>query len=91
MEISKSDIVRSLAGHDRGMCFFVLERDGDYVLLANGRERTIEHPKRKKIKHVARVPWNDSRVAGKIQSGDKVLNSELRKALATKAANETVI
>ena len=87
MEIAKSDIVCSLAGHDRGLYFFVLDRDGDYVLLANGAGRKVEHPKRKKVKHVARVPWSDSRVAGKIRNGDKVLNSELRRALATLTAH----
>ena len=42
----------------------------------------MEKPKRKKRKHVELLPRRDSRVADKIRSGDKVLNSELRRELA---------
>ena len=45
MEISKSDIVISLAGHDKGKLFYVLDTDGVYVTLANGKQRKVETPK----------------------------------------------
>lgn len=82
MEIGKSDIVRSHAGRDQGKLFYVIETDGAYVLVANGKERRLERPKRKKLKHVRKVPRAESRVAAKILSGEKVLNSELRRDLA---------
>lgn len=82
MELSKSDIVLSTAGHDMGMLFFVIDTDGVYVSLANGKERKLEHPKRKKVKHVRIVLRPDSSVAAKIRSGDQLLNSELRRELA---------
>ncbi len=82
MEISKSDIVLSEAGRDKGMLFFVIDTDGVYVSLANGKERKIETPKRKKIKHVRLVLRPDSSIVGKICSGEKLLNSELRRELA---------
>ena len=82
MEIHRSDIVLSEAGRDKGMLFFVIDTDGVYVSLANGKERKLEHPKRKKLKHVRLVLRPDSSVAAKIRSGDKVLNSELRRELA---------
>ena len=82
MEIGKSDIVLSVAGRDQGKLFYVLETDGAYVLVANGRERRLERPKRKKLKHVRKVPRAESRIARKIASGEKVLNSELRRDLA---------
>jgi hypothetical protein len=91
MDISKSDIVLSLAGHDRGELFFVIAEDGDHVLIANGKGRTVDDPKRKKRKHVRRVARIDSRVANKLRQGDKVLNSELRKDLAVYKANDPVI
>ena len=83
MDISKADIVISLAGRDEGKLFYVLETDGTYVTIADGRGRKLEHPKRKKLKHVRRVSRTESRVAEKIRSGDKILNSELRRDLAT--------
>ena len=81
-EISKSDIVISTAGRDRGKLFYVMGTEGVYVLIANGKDRKLEHPKRKKLKHVRFVTRNESRVALKIRGGDKVLNSELRRDLA---------
>lgn len=82
MDISKSDIVVSLAGRDKGQYFFALECDETYVYLVDGKGRKLEKPKRKKRKHVQLVLQNDSRVAEKLKSGDKVLNSELRRELA---------
>ena len=82
MEIGLSDIVRSIAGRDAGKLFYVVETDGVYVLIANGKERRLEKPKRKKLKHVRKVPRAESRVARKLLSGEKVLNSELRRDLA---------
>lgn len=82
MEIGKSDVVQSIAGRDQGKLFYVIETDGAYVLIANGKDRKIEKPKRKKQKHVRKVPRIQTRVAGKLLSGEKVLNSELRRDLA---------
>ena len=83
MDISKSDIVISLAGRDKDKLFYVIEIEDNYVLLADGKGRKLENPKRKKLKHVRRVTRTETRVATKILNGDKVLNSELRRDLAT--------
>jgi ribosomal protein L14E/L6E/L27E len=53
MELKSGSVVRSKAGHDKGLWFAVLACEGDCVLLANGRQRTLEHPKRKKVIHIA--------------------------------------
>ena len=83
MDISKSDIVLSLAGRDKGKLFYVMDTEDNFVLLADGKGRKLENPKRKKLKHVRRVSRTETRVATKILNGDKVLNSELRRDLAT--------
>ena len=83
MDISKSDIIESLAGRDKGKYFYVIDVEESYVLIADGKGRKLENPKRKKLKHVRRVTRTETRVAAKIQNGDKVLNSELRRDLAT--------
>ena len=77
-----SDVVEATAGRDRGKLLFVLAIEGEFLLLANGKDRPLEKPKRKKCKHVRKVLRPDTRVALKIASGDKVLNSELRRDLA---------
>ena len=82
MNLYRADIVQSLAGHDKGEFFFVMDLDDRWVYLANGKDRTAERPKRKNRKHVRKASRIDSLVVSKIHSGDKVLNSELRRTLA---------
>ena len=77
-----ADVVISAAGRDKGKLFYVLEADDTWLYLANGKDRTIEKPKRKKCKHTRKVLRSETRVAAKLRNGDKVLNSELRRDLA---------
>ena len=81
--IATADVVFSTAGRDQGALFYVLETDDQFVTLVNGRNRPVEKPKRKKRKHVEKVLRSETRVAEKIRSGDKVLNGELRRDLAS--------
>ena len=81
-DIQISDVVMSTAGRGQGEWFYVIDADPVYLFRANGKDRTIEKPKRKKRKHTKKVLRSETRVAGKILSGDKVLNSELRRDLA---------
>ena len=81
-DITISDVVVSTAGRDQGKWFYVIAEDPVYLLLANGKDRTLDKPKRKKRKHVKKVLRSETRVAVKLKNGDKVLNSELRRDLA---------
>ena len=83
MEVDKSSLIVSKAGRDKGQLFYVIDTDEQYVYLADGKIRKLEKPKRKKRKHVEQVPRTESRIAEKIRNGEKVLNSELRKELAS--------
>ena len=77
-----SDVVVSTAGRDAGELFYVIDEDPVYLILANGKDRTLDKPKRKKRRHVQKVLRSETRVADKLRFGDKVLNSELRRDLA---------
>ena len=77
-----SDVVVSTTGRDAGNWFYVINEDPVFLYLANGKDRTLEKPKRKKRKHVQKVLRSETRVANKLQLGDKVLNGELRRDLA---------
>lgn len=81
-DINISDVVVSTAGRDSGEMFYVIDEDAVYLFLANGKDRTLDKPKRKKRKHVRKVLRSETRVAQKILAGDKVLNGELRRDLA---------
>ena len=77
-----SDVVTTTAGRDQGGLFYVIGTDPVYLMLANGKDRTLEKPKKKKRKHTQKVLRSETRVAAKLLAGDKVLNSELRRDLA---------
>ena len=81
-DIIISDVVTSTAGRDQGKLFYVIGTDPVYLTLANGKDRTLEKPKRKKRKHIQKVLRSETRVAEKLRQGDKVLNGELRRDLA---------
>ena len=81
-DLSIADVVTSLAGRDQGNLFYVIGMDETYLLLVNGKDRTIDKPKKKKRKHARKVLRSETRIAERIRNGDKVLNSELRRDLA---------
>ena len=50
-------VVLSTQGRDEGRYFIVLEViDKNFVLMADGLTRKIDHPKKKKIKHLRPKP-----------------------------------
>ena len=81
-EFMIADVVLSTAGRDMGKLFYVIDADETYLTLVNGKDRSLEQPKRKKRKHAQKVLRSETRVAEKLRNGDKVLNSELRRDLA---------
>ena len=81
-DVNISDVVIATAGRDQGKLFYVIGTDPVYLMLANGKDRSLDKPKRKKRKHIQKVLRSETRVAEKLKLGDKVLNSELRRDLA---------
>lgn len=53
MDLVKGTLVRSKAGRDKTRTLAVLDVDGQMLLLADGRTRSIAKPKSKKRRHVA--------------------------------------
>ena len=71
MEIG--DIVVSLAGHDKDKAFIITSVVSDkFVLIADGKARTLEHPKLKQKRHL--------RVTGKSDL-PRPTNAALRKRI----------
>ena len=81
-EAELSDLVMSTAGRDQGSLFYCIGSDERYVMLVNGKDRTMDKPKRKSRRHIRKVLRSETRVAAKLRAGDKVLNGELRRDLA---------
>ena len=75
-------LVRATAGRDKGNVLCVLSREGDYLLLADGKRRRVAAPKRKKLAHVEPAGPFDHPALQKLREQTAVSDRELRRALA---------
>ena len=63
----------SLAGHDRNKIYLIVREEKEYVYLADGKERTCEHPKKKNKKHIQIIKkYKNPEVAGKLLRGESI-------------------
>ena len=83
MELIRGTVVRSRAGHDKGLFLAVLETDGRYALTADGKTRSLASPKKKNVIHLAPT-------AAVLREEQMESDSELRKALKGFSAAQTV-
>ena len=57
MEIKAGSVVISSAGHDKNRFMVVVGADGEKILVADGKERKLQSPKKKNIKHVRKTTY----------------------------------
>ena len=82
LEVPKlGDVVRSKNGRFKGEIFVVVGVEDDMVSLVNGKQRKMDSPKRKKIKHVEMGLGHSDHIEEKLESGLKVTNNEVRIAI----------
>ena len=82
METARStDIVFSLAGHDKGREYVVLNLDGSFAWLVDGKTRKLTNPKRKSLKHLCLGKMGYPELANALSEG-KTTDSAIRKELA---------
>lgn len=69
-------VVLSESGHDKG-CFFIVTSvlDDNYVMYADGNIRTVDAPKKKKVKHLKKLGKSS------ILDISAVTNKQLREAI----------
>ncbi len=52
-DVKVGQVVKAKAGRDKDKIFTIIEIiDQDYVMIVDGKCRTIENPKKKKIRHL---------------------------------------
>ena len=81
MEVGR--VVFSKAGRDQGHYFVVVDViDEDYVAIANGCQRKVDNPKKKKkIKHLVAKPEIIEEIREKIFAKKRIFDSEVRNKL----------
>lgn len=52
MEAKLGMVVRSAAGRDKGKFLVITAIDGDFAFIADGKERKLASPKKKRLKHL---------------------------------------
>ncbi len=73
MNVLQGSVVKSTAGHDKNSYFVAVSIQGNFVFIADGKERKLEKPKRKNIKHLD--------VTKSVIELHEITNKKLRKLL----------
>ena len=72
-------VVISRMGRDEGRSFVVIQEvDDDFVLLADGKLRTMDHLKKKRRKHLKTTGIVVEELRERLRSGAAVENHEVR-------------
>lgn len=82
-DLDIGQIVKSKTGRDQGKYFVVFSKiDEEYVLIVDGSLRRIDKPKKKKIKHLAKVNAVSNEIREAILNNEKINNAFIRRELA---------
>ena len=61
--------VISLSGRDEGKIMIVLAIESGCVFLCDGKERKVEKPKKKKVKHAALLDYSEEEISSYLEDG----------------------
>jgi ribosomal protein L14E/L6E/L27E len=74
--------VKSKAGRDKDKIFIVIDKvDENYLLLVDGDLRKAEKPKKKKIKHIAKINLVSDEIQSKLVEQKKITNTMVRREI----------
>ncbi len=80
--IKVGSVVLSTAGHDSGNYFVVVElENAEFVKICDGKNRPLEKPKRKKIKHIKDTFLVVEEIANKLNGNKVIHNKNIQTAL----------
>jgi len=70
----------STAGHDSGKSYVIFQKDSEYIYLVDGRIRTLDRPKKKKMMHVQMLEESNQTLTDKVKN-KTVINEEIKRAI----------
>ena len=73
--LERGNVIRSLAGRDKGRLLAVMQVSEKLVTVCDGKERPVDRPKSKNIRHVEYV-------GASLSEAEAATNRALKKALA---------
>lgn len=74
-------LARSKAGHDKDEFYYVYAEDASDVILVNGTNRTMEHPKKKRKKHIQPINRISAEVQSILDGPENLTDAAIREAL----------
>ena len=81
MEWKKGMLAVSKAGHDKDSWYVVLKIEGNYAYLVNGKTKTLEKPKKKKLMHLQPVNRIPEQLQEKMDNGRQWIDEDVKRAL----------
>ncbi len=73
-------VVQSIAGRDKGRCFVIVEvLDSQYVMVVDGSYHRVDHPKKKKLRHLRLRPQVLQGVRAELLEGRRLYDGQVRK------------
>ena len=78
-------VVSSIAGRDKNYLYVIVDQlDNDYMLLSNGNTKTIQMPKKKKLKHMLVLGDINDEIKTLILSKNKGADLQIKRFLKLK-------
>lgn len=71
----------SKAGHDKGRLYVVLKADPQFVYLADGKNRSVDRPKKKKRKHIQINYYIPGILKQTLEAKQKLEDEQIKKAI----------
>ena len=71
----------SKAGHDKGRLYVVISTDPEYVYLADGKNRSIQCPKKKKRKHIQIHYYIPEILKNALERDQELEDEQIKKAI----------
>lgn len=81
-DLDIGQIVKSKSGRDAGRIFVVFGKvDNNHVLIVDGSLRRVDKPKKKKIKHLAKLNLVSTEIREAILNDKRINNAFIRREL----------
>jgi ribosome biogenesis protein Nip4 len=78
---------RSLAGHDKCTVYVIICADNEYVYLSDGKNKSVDSPKKKKRKHIQIINKKDETIESKHVNGIHIMNEDIKRAIKIYISN----